>query len=308
MRNWILVVIVVVLAVYGGVSYYFSSKLLYPHLANDEELKAEYGPISPDEVDLAVEDVQFQARGDDEITISAWWIETKRASYQKKAFILVHGANSNKKALTRYAPFFVSRGISALLIDLRGHGESSKGYNTFGDKERNDVMGAVDFLSEKGYAPEDDIGLFGLSMGATASYLAAMDLNKKKAGTVDILIFDSGIADVPSSIEFNSRKAVGGAVTFLLPGALITAWSRSCADYKDGSPIAHLDDIDIPILFVMHDMDEIVPYDEQVELYEGYKGPKEELKFEGLGHHRGHVEKKVEYEEAVDKFLKKYNF
>jgi dipeptidyl aminopeptidase/acylaminoacyl peptidase len=308
MKKWILIVIVILAAAYVGVSYYFAGKLLYPHLSSDEELKAEYGPIELNEVDLTAEEVSFPPRGSDKIKISAWWIEARRQRAPKRAFILVHGANSNKKALVRYAPFFVSKGISTLIIDLRGHGETVGGCNTFGDKERYDIMGAVDFLKEKGYTPDDRIGLLGLSMGGAASFLAAMDLNREAVGTVDVLVFDSGIADVPSSIEFNAKKVVGDAVTVLLPGAVVAARLRCGANYRDGNPIAHVDDIDIPVLFVTHDMDEIVPYDDQVELCERYKGPKEELTFAGLGHHRGHVEKKVEYEEAMGRFLKEYGF
>ncbi|MBN1573475.1 MAG: alpha/beta hydrolase [Deltaproteobacteria bacterium] len=182
MKKWITILIVVILASYCGISYYFSSQLLYPPLMNDEEMRTEYGPISPEEASLKAEEVSFPARGDDKITISAWWIEEK-PSTPKKAFVLVHGRRSNKKTLCRFAPIFASRGISTLLIDLRGHGESTDGYTTFGDKEREDVIGAFDYLFEKGYSPDDKIGIFGISMGATTSFLAAMDLNKERPGS-----------------------------------------------------------------------------------------------------------------------------
>ena len=327
MKKWIAIILVVIFAAYGGVSFYFSNKLFFPPLMGDEELKAEYGTISPEEVELTVEEVSFPARDngfsgingfDDKVNIHAWWIEAKVKSKAKakvkgtdtpkRAFILVHGRNSNKKALIRFASLFVSKGISTLLIDLRGHGESTDNFVTFGDKERYDVMGAVDYLSTKGYGPDDKIGLLGLSMGATSSFLATMDLNIEKDGSVDVLIFDSGIPDVPASIVFNSKKAVGDAVPFLLPGALVMARLRSGANFKDGNPIAHTDDINIPILFVIHEMDELIPYDEQKNLFEEYPGPKQILEFEGLGHHRGHVEKRAEYEDAVNKFLKQFNF
>lgn len=122
------------------------------------------------------------------------------------------------------------------------------------------------------------------------------------------MILDSMMPDVPASIELNSRRAVGKATPFLLPGALITARLRSGADYEDGNPIAHIDDIYIPILFIMHDMDEQIPYDEQMNLYERYEGPKEELTFTGLKHHRSHAEKGAEYDEAIRKFIEKYGF
>ncbi len=319
MKKWIAIIIVVIFAAYGGVSFYFSNKLLLPPLMGDEELKAEYGPITPEDVELTIEEVSFPARAngfdginafDDKVIIHAWWIEAKAegTNTPKRAFILVHGRNSNKKALIRFASLFVSKGISTLLIDLRGHGESTDSFVTFGDKERYDVLGAVDYLFTKGYGPDDKIGLLGLSMGATTSFLAAMDLNAEKDGSVDVLIFDSGIPDVPASIVFNSKKAVGDAAPFLLPGALVVARLRSGANFKDGNPIAHTDKINIPILFIIHEMDELIAYDEQKKLFEEYSGPKQILEFEGLGHHRGHVEKKAEYEDEVNKFLKKFGF
>jgi dipeptidyl aminopeptidase/acylaminoacyl peptidase len=307
MKKWIFILIIVILAAYCGISYYFSNQLLYPPLLDDEGHRAEYGPILPEEVGLAAEEVSFPARGSDEITITAWWIEEKPTA-PKKAFVLVHGRRANKKALVRFAPIFASRGISTLLVDLRGHGESSDGCTTFGDREREDVIGAVDYLFEKGYSPDDRIGIYGISMGGTTAFLAAMDLNGEKPGSVDIMILDSMNPDVPASIELNSRKVVGKATPFLLPGALLTAKLRSGADYEDGNPIAHVDGIDIPAFFIMHDMDEQIPYNVQMNMYERYKGPKEELTFKGLMHHKGHAEKGAEYDEAIRKFLQQHDF
>ena len=307
MKKYIVPLIVVVLVIavaYVGVSCYFSSKLLFPPLLSDEELKAEYGPISPGEVGLEAETVSFPSR-DPAITISGWWIEAPRAD---RAFILIHGRNSNKKAMVDYAPFFVERGISVLLIDLRGHGDSTPAYATFGDKERNDVLGALDFLSEKGFGPDKKIGFLGLSMGATAAYLAAMDADRADPSAVDILVFDSGIADVPGSIRTNSKKAVGGATSFLLPGALCITTARSGAHFNDANPIAHAADLTIPVLFIMHTEDETVPFDDQNRLFSAYGGPKDSLVFEGLGHHRGFREKRSEYERSLKAFLAAHAF
>jgi len=295
-----LVILVLVIAgAYLGISCYFSNKLLYPPLLTDEQLTAEYGPILPAEVGLEAETVTFPSR-DGNIALSGWWVAAPGAD---RAFILVHGRNANKKAMVDYAPFFVGQGISVLLLDLRGHGDSGPAYATFGDKERYDVLGALDFLEKEGIGPDKKIGCLGLSMGATAAYLAAMDADDLNPSAVDILVFDSGIADVPASIRTNSEKAVGGATPLLLPGALLLTRVRSGADFTAANPIAHAADLSIPVLFIMHTADEVVPFDDQKRLFSAYGGPKESLVFEGLGHHRGFREKRAEYERVLKAFL-----
>jgi dipeptidyl aminopeptidase/acylaminoacyl peptidase len=307
MKKFILPLMIVALIIagaYAGVSYYFSSQLLYPHLMTEEELKAEYGPIIPIEVGLDPEAVTFPSR-DPGITLSGWWIEVPGSD---RAFILVHGRGTSKKAAVSYAPLFIDRGISVLMLDLRGHGESTPAFVTFGDKERNDVLGALDFLAQRGIGPENKVGCFALSMGATAAYLAAMEANNTNPSSLDLLVFDSGIADVPNSIRVNSEKVVGTATPFLLPGALVAARLRSGADFDEGNPIAHTGDLSIPVLFIMCTEDEVVPFDDQKRLEEAYAGPKDSLIFEGLGHHRGFREKRFEYERALRVFFGAHGF
>lgn len=295
----LLIVALVIAGAYASVSYYFSNKLLFPPLLSDEQMKAEYGPILPSEVGLEAESVSFPSRQGD-ITLAGWWIAVPDSD---RAFILIHGRNSNRKAMVDYAPFFIDHGISVLLLDLRGHGGSTRAYATFGDNERYDVLGALDFLAEKGFGPDEKIGCLALSMGATAAYLAAIDADKIDPSSIDIMIFDSGIADVPGSIRVNSEKVVGGATPFLLPGALCLTRMRSGADFTAANPIAHADDLSIPILFVMHTADETVPFDDQNRLFTAYGGPKQSLIFEGLGHHRGFREKRAQYEQTLRRFL-----
>jgi fermentation-respiration switch protein FrsA (DUF1100 family) len=193
-------------------------------------------------------------------------------------------------------------------MDLRGHGESTPAFVTFGDKERNDVLGALDFLAGRGIGPEKEVGCFALSMGATAAYLGAMEAGRSDPSSLDLLVFDSGIADVPKSIRVNSEKVVGAATPFLLPGALTLARLRSGADFEAGNPMAHTADLSIPVLFIMCTGDEVVPYDDQKRLMEAYSGPKESLVFEGLGHHRGFREMRSEYERAIGAFLAAHKF
>jgi len=305
-KGWIFLLglLIVLVLAYGGVSWHFSNQLLYPPLMSDSELAAEYGFLELRDVGLEGDVVTVTSLDEDALSLSGWWIDAGGDS----AFVLVHGRNSNKKALVRYAPIFVDRGISVLLLDLRGHGDSDFGYATFGDRERYDVMGAAAWLAEKGYDSTAHVGIMGISMGGTASILAAMELTADDPDAVDALIFDSILADVPASIVFNAEKAVGGAVPVLLPGALLVTKLRSGADFQAGNPMAHAADMTVPALFIMHTTDDMVPVEDQERLFETYCGPKEEITFEGLGHHRGHQEMKDEYEAAVEEFLTETGF
>jgi len=302
---WILLCLLAVLVLgYGGISWYFSNQLLYPPLMDDDELAAEYGFLEMGDVGLEADAVMVISADEDALSLSGWWVDAGGDG----AFVVVHGRNSNKKALVRYAPMFVDRGISVLLLDLRGHGDSDFGYATFGDKERFDVMGAVAWLAEQGYDSDGHVGIMGISMGGAASILAAMELTVDDPDAVDALIFDSILADVPASIVFNAEKAVGGAVPVLLPGALCVTRMRSGADFEAGNPMAHAPGMTVPALFIMHTDDDMVSIEDQERLFEAYGGPKEEITFEGLGHHRGHQEKTDEYEAAVADFLKETGF
>jgi dipeptidyl aminopeptidase/acylaminoacyl peptidase len=49
------------------------------------------------------------------------------------------------------------------MIDLRGHGGSSTARLTYGARESQDVLGAVDWLRARGHGR---IGVLGASMGA----------------------------------------------------------------------------------------------------------------------------------------------
>lgn len=306
MKKWwiFLCVVTVLVLAYGGVSWYFSNQLLYPPLMNEDELAAEYEILEPGDVGLEADAVTVTSADEDALTLSCWWIDAGGDN----AFVMVHGRNSNKKALVRFAPMFVDHGISVLLLELRGHGDSDFGYATFGDKERYDVMGAVAWLDEQGYNSERKVGIFGISMGGAASFLAAMELTADDPAAVDALIFDSTLADVPASIVYNAEKAVGGAVPVLLPGALCVTRLRSGADFEAGNPMAHAPDMTVPALFIMHTADDMVSFEDQERLFEAYGGPKEEIVFEGLGHHRGHQERADEYEAAVEGFLTETGF
>src|SRR5207247_5020959 len=108
----------------------------------------------------------------------------------------------------------VEAGISVLRIDLRGHGSSSAARLSYGAAERHDVLGAVDWLLERGY-DAGRIGVLGASMGASTALLACAEET-----AIGALVADSPFADFGTMIERQYRRLSGGLPAFLLPGAL----------------------------------------------------------------------------------------
>lgn len=78
------------------------------------------------------------------------------------AVIFAHGAVFNKESWYFMAEKLQKQGISSLSIDFRGYGNSKKG-NT--DNKSLDILGAIDFLKNKGYK---NITIVGGSMGGAA--------------------------------------------------------------------------------------------------------------------------------------------
>jgi dienelactone hydrolase len=88
------------------------------------------------------------------------------------------------------------RGITVLVTRLRGHGES----------ERHDVLGAVDYLVERGYQ-RGCIGVLGASVGATAVLLAACE-----EPAIQVVVADSPRVDIRGAVRRPAGAWSGAAL------------------------------------------------------------------------------------------------
>jgi uncharacterized protein len=156
--------------------------------------------------------VHFAAR-DGLARIAAAYLPVPQA---RGAVVFVHGKDSCRgdelKANTEaLAAHFNEAGFSVLMIDLRGHGHSSHARLTYGERERFDVLGAVDWLRTRGHAR---IGVLGASMGAASTLLAAAE-----EPAILAVVADSAFCDFGQMIERQYRK-LSHLPGFVLPGAL----------------------------------------------------------------------------------------
>lgn len=134
-------------------------------------LAAESHPLEerPQDFALHYEDVEFSPRGWPSITLRAWWIP---APDDMGAVVRVHGIDSNRSSRLEMVTALVEGGYSVLSFDLRGHGESDQAQMGAGIHERDDVLGAVDYLiSQQGVEP-GTIVLHGHSYGGAIALMA----------------------------------------------------------------------------------------------------------------------------------------
>ena len=170
---------------------------------------------TPETFGLEYQDVRFSARGDD-LQIAAWYIPNKEST---RAVLLVHGRNASKQRaisgkIVELGAALHDAGFAVLIIDMRGHGDSEGERYSFGVYERNDVLGAVDFLSKNGFEP-GSIGVLGISMGGAAVIGAASE-----EPAIGVVVLESTFADLNPLIE-EQWENVSGMPMFVLPGVLL---------------------------------------------------------------------------------------
>lgn len=176
------------------------------------------------------ERVQFCSRGES-LQLVASYHRTPDAT---GAVILAHGRDSCRGDELRgptqsLVLELASRGLSVIMVDLRGHGESDEARLTFGRRERRDILGAVDFLLERGYRP-GSIGVLGASMGGVSAIAAAAEEH-----AIGALITDSAFASLEEVLAAQFTRLTR-LPSFVLAGALLAARALTGEDLLRHAP------------------------------------------------------------------------
>jgi uncharacterized protein len=161
--------------------------------------------------------VRFPARHE-ALQLSAWYGPAPDAT---GAVILVHGRDACRGDELRGSTFelagaLMQEGLSVLMVDLRGHGDSDRARLTFGRRERRDILGAVDFLLARGYRPTR-IGVLGASMGGVSAIGAAAE-----EPAIGALVTDSAFADFDEVLRVQFSRLTR-LPDFFLSGAVLVA-------------------------------------------------------------------------------------
>jgi len=239
--------------------------------------------VQPDETPGSIlrveyEAVTFPAR--DGTRIAGWYVPAKTASPVTE--LLCHGLGASKSGMWSILRGLHEADVNVLTIDLRAHGYSGGNLTTFGAKEPDDVLGAIDWLRLHHVEDSDRIVGVGASLGA-AALIDAAARDVRIDAVVSIGTFDS-FSTLASEI---SEQHMVPPISWLTQAmALPMASLHAGVDLSSISPGDHIADIwPRPVMIVHGANDEIIPFAHGKRLYDKAFSPRESV-FTG-GTHNG---------------------
>ncbi len=200
--------------------------------------------VIPERSDLAGHRIEVVAATTaDGLTVRGWLVRAAVDSHD--CVVLAAGIRGNRTAMTSRAEWYLARGWSTLLIDLRATGESDGERVSMGWHEADDLRAWYAWLLKRGFVR---LGAHGQSLGAAA--IAYSDL------PWDFAVLESCYVAIDEALRARLPWVP-------LPDLLL--WPlRGCSEWWSGTaamqlrPIDHVANRRQPTLFLAGDADEKV--------------------------------------------------
>jgi uncharacterized protein len=123
-------------------------------------------PDPPSNYGIEFEEVHFESRDHEKLT--GWWIPAQNAA---GTIVMCHGQDGSMDGDTKQMVPLHKAGYNVLMFDFRAHGRSEGDCVTMGMYEKEDLLGALDYLSEQ--KKVEKVGVIGFSMGAAVALITA---------------------------------------------------------------------------------------------------------------------------------------
>jgi pimeloyl-ACP methyl ester carboxylesterase len=214
------------------------------------------------------------------------------------AVLLLHGIGASCRDMLGRARFLASAGYSVLLVDFRGHGESSAARSTYGSLESHDARAAVEFL--RAAAPEERIGVIGISMGGAAALLGSAPL------PVEAIVLESVYPTIDDAVRGRLRAWLGFLGQALAPFVLGRLFPREGVGAEGLRPIDHIREQTAPVFVLAGGSDRYTTAQQSRDLFEHAREPKAFWEVAGAGHVDLHAFSRAEYERRVGAFLARH--
>nr|NIW25650.1 alpha/beta fold hydrolase [Gammaproteobacteria bacterium] len=217
-----------VYALFVVIVYLMQSRMLYLPRVGGRALT-----MTPTDVGMDFEDVRIATA--DNVMLHGWFIDGQRDGQSERVLLFFHGNAGNISHRLASIRQFLGLGLSVMIIDYRGFGQS-EGRTTEAGTYRDAEAAWAYLTQERGVRPQD-IVVFGRSVGASiAAWLAS---EHDPAG----LILESSFTSVPD---------IAAEIYPWLPARWLSRLSHATRDYAQ--------DVRCPVLVVHSRDDEIIPF------------------------------------------------
>ncbi|MFQ6102238.1 MAG: alpha/beta hydrolase [Anaerolineae bacterium] len=282
--------VILLLAALAGLAWAGSSRLMARRTPNAQTSPADYG--------LAYEDVAFPSR--DGVALRGWFIPADPA---RGTIIFCHGHAGSMDPDVIYAPWFHEAGFNVLMFDFRAHGRSEGDRVSLGYFERQDLLGAIDYLQGRGI---EEVGVLGFSMGGGVGIITA-----PQSEAIRAIVSDGGFARLEGAMLGWARRRQMDLPRWLtLPLArliIVVAGWRLGVRLVETDPIHWVGRVaPRPIFFIHGDRDPYVTVADVEALYATAGEPKELWRVPEAVHRQVDKARPAEYREQVIGFFERY--
>jgi len=253
----LLIISTVLTILYGAISLYISTQLVY---VPQKPIYATHASLG-----LQFQYVTFPSRVD-HVQLRGWFIPGVLPNGKlttQRAIVFVHGARTNRadkaSGLLNLSGAIAKNGFAVLAFDMRGSGESPPAPLSLGYFEQRDVLGAVDFL-QSGPLPYPALGRprviggWGVSMGAATLIMASA-----QEPAIRAIVSDCAFADIIPILEREVPKG-GHLPPMFTPDALLATQALFGVNFYADRPVDYVAQIaPRPILFIHGANDHYIP-------------------------------------------------
>ena len=243
--------------------------------------------------DLVGQSIDFPSESGSQI--HGWFVPGRAG---RGVVIIMHGVRACRLDMLDRARLLSRAGYSVLLFDFQAHGESDGKQITFGYLESRDAKAAVAFAHS--VAPQERIGVIGVSMGGASAMLAEPPL------AVDALVLEQVYPVLHDAISDRISMRLGAWSRILTP---LLSWQlkpRLGISDEELCPLDHAGKISAPKLFVGGGADQHTAPDELRKMFEAAAGSNELWIVPGAKHVDLCHFAPVAYEKRVIEFFERY--
>jgi dipeptidyl aminopeptidase/acylaminoacyl peptidase len=247
---------------------------------------------------LPIRSVGFTAI--DGVSLRGWLLPGKSGG---PAVILVPGFLADRMSMLPYARFLHAAGFNVLLYDSRSTGQSGGSFS-FGVREVDDVLGAIDFVTHAPLLHAHRIGLLGVSLGAGDAIVAAA-----RDRRVAAVVADSPYTDQSAEVSGLDHLHVGPVEIPLVPDA---PWvidrldNVTISSFRPIDAIASIPPRGILLIHARDDTNPTTPLSAALALRRASTGHAVVWVAPRGGHAEALAAQRAEYRRRVVQFLRRY--